>query len=105
MMGVEYDLFWTLNPKSLTPFIRAFELKNEYEDRLMWQNGLYVRMAIATLFDKKAKYPEQPLSVPKRVVDEEVESNYKMNKIKRAMLERMTIVNHQLEKKEVTTDE
>jgi len=40
MIGVEYDLFWRLNPKSLTPFVKAFSMKAKYEDSLAWTMGM-----------------------------------------------------------------
>lgn len=61
MMGVDYDLFWTLNPKSLIPFVKAFNLKQEYDDAMAWKSGTYVRMAIASCLDKNIKYPKKPL--------------------------------------------
>lgn len=61
MMGVNYDLFWKLNPKSLKPFVKAFELSLEHEDTVAWQLGSYIRMAIASCLDKNAKYPKHPI--------------------------------------------
>lgn len=61
MIGVDYDLFWTLNPKSLSPFVKAFRLRQEYEDSMAWQLGGYIRMAIASNFNKQAKYPSRPM--------------------------------------------
>lgn len=63
MMGVDYDLFWTLNPKSLSPFVKAFDLKQKYDDTLAWKQGAYIKVAIASALDKNAKYPEKPFSM------------------------------------------
>lgn len=60
MIGVEYDLFWTLNPKSLSPFVKAFDLKRKYDDYVSWTNGLYVQRAIASCLGKNQKYPKKP---------------------------------------------
>jgi hypothetical protein len=60
LIGVDYDLFWTLNPKSLQPFHRAFILKQKYDDTVSWQLGNYIRIAIASSFNKSAKYPDRP---------------------------------------------
>lgn len=62
MIGVEYDLFWTLNPKSLSPFIKAFSLRQKYDDSVAWQSGAYIRMAIASCMDKGILYPKKPFS-------------------------------------------
>lgn len=61
MIGVDYELFWTLNPKSLQPFVKAFTLKQKHEDVLAWKYGAYVRMAIASCFGKNVKYPDSPM--------------------------------------------
>ena len=61
MIGVDYELFWTLNPKSLSPFVKAFNLKQRYDDAMAWSNGAYVRMAIASSLSKNVKYPSKPL--------------------------------------------
>ncbi len=62
MIGVDYDLFWTLNPKSLSPFIKAFELKQKYDDAMAWRSGAYIKMAIASSLAKGNKYPTKPFS-------------------------------------------
>ncbi len=60
-MGVDYDRFWEMNPKELEPFVKAFELKTKYNDVMAWQQGIYIRAAIASSMDKKNKYPEKPI--------------------------------------------
>lgn len=90
MIGVDYDLFWTLNPKSLEPFVKAFELKQKYDDMISWTNGLYVRMAIVSSLTKDAKYPKSPLSSltnEPEVMDAEI--------IKAKMFRQMKLVNSQ----------
>lgn len=62
MIGVDYDLFWRLNPKTLKPFIKAFSLRQQYDDTLIWTQGKYIQLAIASTLDKKAKYPTVPFS-------------------------------------------
>jgi hypothetical protein len=62
-IGVNYDLFWTLNPADLKPFARAFDIKRNEADVLMWQQGMYIRIAIASCLDKNAKYPTKPFGL------------------------------------------
>lgn len=71
MLGVDYELFWELNPKSLSPFIKAFELKREVDDIKAWEQGLYIQMAIASCLDKDFKYPKRPKSGKLLVEDKE----------------------------------
>lgn len=68
MIGVDYDLFWTLNPKSLSPFIKAFDLQQKYDDALAWKQGAYIKVAIASALDKHTKYPDKPFSSKKEEV-------------------------------------
>lgn len=91
MIGVNYDLFWTLTPKSLEPFIKAFELQQKREDTLAWQSGIYIQMAIASVLDSKNKYPEQPFS------EREIVPLSPQERIKNAMLARMAIINKRFE--------
>lgn len=81
MMGVEYDLFWELDPKSLSPFVKAFSLKTRYDDTMAWQQGIYIRMAIASCLDKNVKYPKKPMiaekvTKTKSVDNEQIKFNF-----------------------------
>lgn len=71
MIGVDYDLFWSLNPESLAPFIKAFKMKIDYDNRMVWQTGAYIKMAISSSFNKNVKYPKEPPTVEKREVTQE----------------------------------
>lgn len=87
MIGVDYDLFWTLNPKSLAPFVKAFKLKQQYDDMVSWQSGSYIKMAITASFNKSFKYPNKPLLGPK---DAPVATN---EVIKEKFLRQMNLIN------------
>lgn len=94
MIGVDYELFWNLNPKSLSPFIKAFSLKQKYDDYTLWLQGKYIQMAIASTMNKNAKYPPKPFST------EEVTKISSAEEIKRKMFERMKILNAKFGKEE-----
>lgn len=99
MIGVDYELFWTLNPKSLTPFFKAFSMKIKYEDRMTWQQGAYIRMAIASCFNKDSKYPSSPLASTKLVQETEEE---KQQRIKNKMFKQMEFLNQRFRKEDKT---
>ena len=88
MIGVEYDLFWTLNPKSLQPFIKAFNLKKNYDNSLCWQQGAYIRLAIASALNKSAKYPNKPFGI-----NELEDTRMSAEEIKRKMMLKMHEIN------------
>lgn len=95
MMGVNYDLFWTLNPKSLHPFIKAFELKTKYENTLQWQQGLYIQFAVGSILSKDINYPNSPFG--DKVKRNTVEDN---SMFKEKMLQRMNFINSRFEEGE-----
>lgn len=91
MIGVDYDLFWTLNPKSLTPFVKAFDLQRKHQDTLAWEQGIYIQMAIASVMNgKKCKYPNSPFST------KEAKREMSAEELKEKMLERMAILNSRI---------
>lgn len=63
-IGVDYNLFWTLNPKKLQPFKDSYKDKVKMQQNLnnanMWINGLYMLSAIGSAFGGKA-YPDKPI--------------------------------------------
>lgn len=94
MIGVDYELFWTLNPKSLSPFIKAFELRQKYDDAMAWNIGKYVRVAIGSCLSKSVKYPVKPdlqNSVTKEMSPQEIKSK---------MMEQMKIINTRFRKED-----
>lgn len=62
MIGVDYDLFWKLTPKTLAPFVKAFHLQQKREDEQAWLHGVYVRQAILSAMSKDVKYPKVPMT-------------------------------------------
>jgi len=99
MIGVDYDLFWTLNPKSLSPFVKAFSLKQKHEDALAWSQGIYIRLAISSCLNKASKYPEKPMMADKIKV--EPEKPMSMEEIKRRFMAHANDINIKF-RKEVT---
>lgn len=93
MIGVDYDLFWTLNPKSLSPFIKAFEMKQDYDDEQSWRLGAYIRLAIASSLSKDNKYPEKPFSYGAKGA-----TTMTPEQIKEKMMATAEIINNRLEK-------
>jgi hypothetical protein len=97
MIGVDYELFWTLNPKSLIPFVRAFDLKSKYDDRVAWQQGAYIRLAILSSLDKNNKYPSSPfMSSP--IASETPEE--RQERIKDKMFRQMELLNSRFRKED-----
>lgn len=64
-IGVEYSLFYSLNPKKMDSFVEGFRLKQEIElDKIYletWLTGQYVLSAIGVIVGG-SEYPIEPHS-------------------------------------------
>lgn len=67
-LGISEELFWTLNPKRLHPYLEAEKLIQEKRDTEMWRMGMYVYDAVRAAVDNvlngrksQAKYMDKPL--------------------------------------------
>lgn len=99
MIGVSYELFWTLDPKSLAPFVKAFALKQKYDDVCNWQLGIYIQQAIAACFNKSAKYPNKPMLADKSVTPPKPETpEQKQQRMKDAFMRHAMLMNRKLGK-------
>ncbi len=96
MIGVDYDLFWTLNPKSLEPFIKAFSMKTDYEDIMAWRQGMYIQRAIASALSKDSPYPKEPMFTSKDLKEEDEVARQRL--IKERFMNHMTAINRKFEK-------
>ena len=56
-----YDLFWYGCPSLYFTYEDAYRDKIKIQDTLNWQNGVYMKQAIASSLSKDCKYPEKPL--------------------------------------------
>jgi len=66
-IGISYELFPSLNPRTIKPFKKAYKQRKDEEIATMnysaWLNGLYVAHAIGSCFSKNSKYPSQPIDM------------------------------------------
>ena len=68
-IGVDYDLFWSLNPRKLQPFVKSFEMKQkiktEYINYQTWLQGIYFGRALVASLDKNQEYFKEPINFQK----------------------------------------
>lgn len=68
-IGVDYDLFWSLNPRKLQPFVKSFEMKQKIETEYInfqtWLQGIYFGRALVASLDKKQEYFNEPINFEK----------------------------------------
>lgn len=66
-IGVDYKLFWHLNPKKLKAFYKADEISLKRRDAEMWHMGQYILSAVSVATDHclngrkaRSQYIEKP---------------------------------------------
>ena len=87
-IGVEYDSFWRLTPRSLRiiaeGYNRAYIRQTEHENAIAHLQGRYIAEAVSAAVWGKHKYPEQPydLELNKTKEDEERENEKQLELFK-----------------------
>jgi hypothetical protein len=75
-IGIDYNLFWDLNPTLLKPFFKAHQLKQDRymqeQSTISYWNGIYVAHAISASFG--SKFPDKPLKLFKTLEEVEKEN-------------------------------
>ena len=69
-MGIDCGTFWSMTPKAMSQYLVGYQRMKRMEaeqdaermDYESWLAGSYVGNAIASCFDKRAKYPKRPHS-------------------------------------------
>lgn len=81
-MGIPVEEFWKLNPKYMYMYQDNFLKEKEEQIKLLdasaYLNGLYVQQAISSCFNKKAKFPQKPLSLAEKKKPLSGEDKFKM---------------------------
>lgn len=79
-LGISEELFWTLSPSRLYPYLEADKRKQEKRDLEMWRMGFYVQNAVAVAIDKvlngrksTLEYMDKPLLAQVKESQQEVE--------------------------------
>lgn len=84
-IGVEYSLFYSLNPVKIGYFIEAYVQKQEVElDKIYletWLSGQYILAALGTVLGE-SDYPKEPLTVEQTKKEEQQEAVEEKIKIK-----------------------
>lgn len=68
-IGVDYNLFWSLNPRKIQAFVKSFKMKQkikaEYINYQTWLQGIYFGRALVATLDKNQEYFEEPIGFQK----------------------------------------
>lgn len=88
-IGVDYELFWDLDPDTLQPFVKAFTLSQEHKDLEAWRLGHYMQFAVGSMLSKDVQYPDKPFSYDGYEEELDEETGSANNAIVRERLLRM----------------
>ena len=94
-MGVSYDEFWKLTPRSLKVIVAGYKLRRRVDDEKAWLLGNYifdaVSIAMGNAFRKKGQKPKEYLQEIKQPflskIDEERDENNLTDSEKKAKTE------------------
>lgn len=77
-MGVDYKLFWSLNPHKLEPFYKAYRQKQKDLVTNMWMEGIYHKYAILSSLGDKVTYPIEPIGYNELLTREELQEKLEL---------------------------
>mgnify|MGYP007098933798 FL=1 len=86
----DYNTFWTLTPKTIQVFFKAYNMKRQEEIKMAWIQGRYFQQALAStvlvsaLADRNvvrhmAEYPEMPTFENGKIA--ELDEDYQRTKV------------------------
>lgn len=81
-IGMSYEDFWYGVPEIVKAYKEADNFRRRIRNEELWLQGMYFARAIATNFDKKAKYPDKPFDIfPKTAIEKQAEVEAERKKI------------------------
>lgn len=84
-MGIDEATFWTLNPRRMKAYSKAYELKEQEKDRQNWSLGQYIMSAFSVVLDHSfnkgatSKYPEKPFLQDEQIGEVDIETQREIN--------------------------
>ena len=98
-LGMSYEDYWYGDNDLVKYYREADTFRKRIRNEELWLQGMYFAQAIATNFDKKAKYPEKPFDIfPKTAIEKQAEAEAERKKI----IAHFTALKEQWEKKNGT---
>ena len=77
-----YEQYWHGDPQLVKFYAKAQEIVYNRRENELWKLGVYIMRANACLWDKDAKYPEEPLFKIKTEEELQIEENRKLQSMK-----------------------
>lgn len=81
--GMSWDEFWNESIDRLRGYWQAHQFAVEQRNQELWLQGLYIQHAVASVLDKKNKYPEKPHRITQMTeAEQELENKRKVEKMR-----------------------
>lgn len=89
MYGMTYDEFWYESLDRLEAYWQKHHYEIEAKNQELWLQGLYNRAAVASVMDKRNKYPEKPQRITELTeAEQDAENRRKVEELREMLLTR-----------------
>lgn len=88
MYGMTWNEFWYESLDRLAVYWQKHQFEVENRNQEMWMQGMYNKMAIASVISKKSKYPEKPQRITEMTeAERDAESKQRVARLREQLLE------------------
>lgn len=86
--GMTWDEFWYGSVDRLQGYWQKHQFAVEQRNQELWLQGLYIRAAVASCLDNKAKYPDKPHRItPMTEAEQDAENKRKVEQMREQLKE------------------
>lgn len=86
--GMSWEEFWHSSLDRLGFYWQKHQFDVEARNQEMWLQGLYIRSAVASCLDNKAKYPTKPNRITQMTeAEKEAENKRKVEELRAALMD------------------
>ena len=87
LCGMSWDEFWYGSLDRLKDYWQKHQYEVEQRNQELWMLGLYIRSAVASCLNSKAKYPEKPHRItPMTEAEQEAENKRKVAQMREQLI-------------------
>ena len=88
MYGMTWQEFWYESLSRLEMYWQKNQFEIERRNQELWMQGIYIREAVASCMDKKAKYPEKPYRITEMTdAEKDAENNRRVEDMRERLNE------------------
>jgi len=89
-----YELYWRGPLNAIFIYAEKARIERERENSLAWLNGIYIKRAVVSAFNKDAPYPTEPIKAQPKITPEQERKNQEISEM---IKEHNLLINAQLE--------